>query len=360
MIQPMRTESQRETATARHALMVVALVSALACGCGGDPGGNAPVDAGSDAVADAGLGPDADAAVDPVAPCEDSIVALLPGVRTAAPGPDSSGFAPPDPQSTGALRTAIQDLLADESQAALTAAGAAGYTVCRDGDAVLLRPVETIAGHAWIALRPSVARSILVGLPHVSFELRTLDEGLLAWTQLNARALVVAGTHRCANPVASGCSGSTGVCGVSSEPYRESDMAHTESSYFHAAHAALLAAAAALVVLSLHGMSGSGISLSDGTTDPVAPTSLLAATAQELATALPAENITACNAGAGVTQEVRLCGTTNTQGRLVNGSVAPCTQTAPATADRFLHLEQSLTIRNNAQTVVDALDAVLP
>lgn len=194
----------------------------------------------------------------------------------------------------------------------------------------------------------------------MSFELRTLDEGVLAWSQLTALALVVAGTHRCANPVASGCSGSTGVCGVSSEPYRESDMAHFGGSYFHAAHAALLAAEPTLVVLSLHGMSGSGISLSNGTSDPVAPTTLLAATAQALATAFPSDYVTACNVGAGVLQDIRLCGTTNTQGRLVNGSVAPCSQAAPSSADRFLHLEQSLTIRNNAQTVVDALDAVLP
>jgi hypothetical protein len=328
--------------------------------CGGGSGADPAVDAGSDALVDAGLQSDADAAVDPVPPCEDTIVALIPGALTAASGPDSNGFVPPDAQSTAGLRTAIGQLLDGEDQAVFTAVNEAGYHVCRDGDAVLLRPLVPVIGQAWIVLRPGVARPILVGLPHVSFELRTLDEGLLAWTQLNARALVVAGTHRCANPVASGCSGTTGVCSASSAPYRESDMAHTEGSFFHAAHEALQAAEPTLVVLSLHGMSGSGISLSNGTSDPVATTTLLAATAQALATALPAENVTACNAGAGVPRDVRLCGTTNTQGRLVNGSGAPCTQAATASTDRFLHLEQSLTVRNNAQTVIDALDAVLP
>ncbi len=332
------------------------------CGCGDDaaPGPDAGGDSRVDAASDSGADVAVDAAVDPLAPCEDAIAVLLPGARASAPGADSAGYVSPSAPLTTALRSALTLLLAGEGAAALDAAADAGYGLCRDGDAVLLRPVSSGVGHAWVAVRTGVARPIVVGLPHPNFETRTLDQGIAAWSQLGARALVVAGTHRCANPVASGCDGTTGVCGVVSEPYRASDMAHTEGSYFHAAHEALLTAEPALVVLSLHGMSGAGISLSNGTSDPVGPTSLLAALAQSLAAALPAENITACNENAGVPRELRLCGSTNAQGRLVNGSAAACTQAASQAADRFLHLEQSLSIRNDAQPVIDALDAVLP
>src|SRR5262249_58194207 len=88
---------------------------------------------------------------------------------------------------------------------------------------------------------------------------------------LAARALFIAGTHRCANPdTESGCSGTTTACGGGSIPGRISDAPHFTRNFMYAGHSAALQLHPQPISLNLHGNSSepADVTLSDGT--PVA------------------------------------------------------------------------------------------
>ena len=137
-------------------------------------------------------------------------------------------------------------------------------------------------------------------------------------------------------------------------------MAHTVGSTCHALPVGLFAPWPEDVLVSLHGMGGAGASVSDGTKAATGGAGAAAAVALALAAALPGEPITSCSPDVGVPQDERLCGTTNVQGRLVNGAGAVCTSAAAAASGRFVHLEQSQAVRQQAAKVLEALAAGLP
>jgi hypothetical protein len=136
-------------------------------------------------------------------------------------------------------------------------------------------------------------------------------------------------------------------------------MAHVTESTFQAAHEALAEAHPADWVLSVHGMSGDGVSLSDGTTLPGDGSSAAARVGVAMVAALPEEYVTSCNDWPGAVVDARLCGTTNTQGRHVNGAADPCEDAATAAAGRFVHMEQSPAVRGQQGAVIGALRAAL-
>jgi len=176
---------------------------------------------------------------------------------------------------------------------------------------------------------------------------------------LGARALIAAGTHRCASTASSPCDGTTGVCGGDGEPYRRSDMAHVTASAFQVAHQALADGYPDDWVLNVHGMGGAGISLSDGTTFAADAGSAVALVGTALMAAFPDEQVTSCNDWPGAVVDLRLCGTTNTQGRHVNGSPDPCSAASTSSAGRFVHMEQSLAVRSRQDEVIEALGSAL-
>jgi hypothetical protein len=171
----------------------------------------------------------------------------------------------------------------------------------------------------------------------------------------------VSTAHRCANGAPTECSGSSSVCTGVSEAYRESDAAHNTAAGFQAFHEGLLDADPELLAVQLHGFAHSAgepeVYVSDGT-DDVATATLSNALAAELDGVL-AEGAASCNlaADAGI---VRLCGTTNTQGRHANGSIDACATAPGGALGRFLHVEQAGVLRDPGSPVLDALDAVLP
>ena len=55
----------------------------------------------------------------------------------------------------------------------------------------------------------------------------------------------------------------------------------------------------------------------------------------------------------------RLCGTTNVQGRHLNGSAEPCVDAADAASGRFVHLEQSQSLRQQPVVVAEAIAAAI-
>lgn len=278
----------------------------------------------------------------------------------SAPARDSNGYVAPSVSETEALRGAILALVAGDLGVAEARAADAGYVLCRGEGAEdgleLLAPATAAEGAARIALRRSGA-SLALEAPHPLNDAATVAESVALFSTLGARALIASGTHRCANPRSAGCDGVSSVC-ATDEPYRESDAAHAVDGTFHAAHLAVAEAYPEDLFISVHGMGGAGISISDGTTDALASST---APSARIARALSARfaDVTSCNDGAGVPRTVRLCGTTNVQGRHLNRSADACGQAASSSSEHFVHLEQSRAVRDAPAVVAAALSEAL-
>jgi hypothetical protein len=100
------------------------------------------------------------------------------------------------------------------------------------------------------------------------------------------------------------------------------------------------------------------VTLSDGTRVAGADTDLV----QQLRTALLARsvNVGSCNRPADGLTAQNLCGTTNAQGRLSNGSLEACRINATSASGLFLHIEQHRNIRDDPSLLIQALQDVLP
>lgn len=295
--------------------------------------------------------------------CSGGVMAAFTEDEIDPPPPDSEDYAPPGGDALDALRDGLQAFLDDDLTGAMERAGDAGYEVCSgagdEEDLVLFRPDSRGSGHALFAVRTLAARPLILGAPHVWLEVGVLEEAVATFEQVHGRALIVTGNHRCSNDTPAGCDGTTSVCG-GSEPYRESDMAHVVDSHYQVAHEVLAAHFADDWVMSMHGFWMTGVSVSNGTHAPTEPGTPVALFAGALVDALPGEYVTACSSGTEAPRDVRYCGTTNVQGRHVNGSPDPCNTEAAEAVERFIHLEQFVTIWAEPQPVIDALDSVLP
>lgn len=257
----------------------------------------------------------------------------------------------------------IASLTQLDGASALSSAAAAGYTVCRGAGAdeglVRLVPSQTGTGRALVVWRKT-AVPLIVGAPHPRFDLDTLAQSVLVFRQTGARALVVSGTHRCASTTASQCDGTTGACGGSGQPYPISDMAHVTATAFDESHRRLGVAHPEALVVSVHGASQAGVSVSDGTTASTDAQAPVARLATALTVQLGSERVSTCNAYPGAPDvEVRLCGTTNVQGRFVNGVGDVCGTAATSSSQRFLHVEQSSAVRARPEALASALTALL-
>lgn len=255
-------------------------------------------------------------------------------------------YVPPVESDQAALTASLAAWFARNTDQAMNAAATAGYDLCRNAQWVLWSPSSVGQGKALWALNwDRRARGLIVETPHPEHDLDTLAQGVALAQGLATRALITSGTHRCANTQASQCSGQTAVCTGSLAPYPESDMAHTLTSRFHSAHVAVSERFSNDLVVSLHGFADNGVSLSNGTSDAIDASDPVARLAMALEQRLPNEAITTCNAYDGGNHALRLCGTTNVQGRHLNGSANACTVSADQASQRFIHMEQSLGIR---------------
>ena len=295
--------------------------------------------------------------------CEDGVIDAFTEAEINPPQPDSEGYESPSSDDLQGMRDTLQSLLAGDYEAALAGADLLDYELCAgEGDEewlVLMRPQDRGAGHALFAWRVVDARPLILGNPHSWLELGTLDECVDAFEQIGARVLIATGTHRCANAAPAGCDGSTEVCGAY-EPYRESDMAHVVDGHYQVIHEVFADHFADDWVLSIHGFPFYGISVSNGTHDAAAEGTPVALIGAALMEQYPTERVTSCSAWPGADVDYRYCGTTNVQGRYVNGSSDPCDQEATTASERFVHIEQFFSIWLSPQPVIDALDSVVP
>jgi hypothetical protein len=294
--------------------------------------------------------------------CEGGVMAAISLAALQPPKAGSNTYRVPGAGRLVALESSIVSLLHADAGAAKVYAATAEYSLCRGTGAESTLALWRAApgeGQARIVLRTGPSRGAILEAPHPLHDSGTLEQARDLFTQLGARALVVSGTHRCANAAASGCSGTTAVCDGKSGPFRVSDMAHTEQSAYHAAHRALAEHFTGDWVVAIHGMGDAGVSVSDGTKAPTVADSPSAKVASALAART--SGVTTCNAFPGsVPWADRLCGSSDVQGRHVNGAAPACTQGAPSGTGRFIHLEQSKAVRTEATSVRAALDEVLP
>jgi len=303
-------------------------------------------------------------------PCEGGIITAFTNEEIRPPEAESDGYVPTSLDTLAEVANSLQSLLDGDYESALLLASLVGFELCSGEDAeygtALWReraiPGGSALGRTVFAWRSLGARPLIIGVPHPWFESGTLEEGVQAFHDLQARALIVSGTHRCANIDESPCSGTTGVCGgdPGAQAYRESDMAHMERTIYQRVHEVLADHYDSDWVLSLHGMSDDGISISNGTLEPSAADSPEALLGSALGVAFPAEPVTSCNDWPGALVYTRLCGSTNTQGRYLNASEDACSTAAEDSSGRFIHLEQSGLIRQQAETVIEVMDSVLP
>ena len=206
-------------------------------------------------------------------------------------------------------------------------------------------------------------RDVVIEIPHPRYELQTDEEGLEIFRQINARALLMAGTHRCANSTYSPCNGTTTVCGTW-ESYRESDVAHVTQAIFQVSHRVLVGCGSNTVAVQIHGHGRSNcpdLFISNTTCAP-----------GELTNQLYLNAVIECNGTFSVDiadcteSECPLTGSTNVQGRYSNGCSTPdydpCQTgpSGPSSPEQFIHLEQSRGLRQDCDCLIAALKATFP
>lgn len=294
-------------------------------------------------------------------------------IMAQMPGPGSNGMVVPTASQMADWEQMLRAVLQGDLEAACDSLMTHGfpYQILRyadqgaDGRAYLMLKENTPVSVGWgtYVVNPDPdAGEIVLEVPHPGCEWRTEEEGIGLLRQLNARAVLLAGTHRCANSSYSGCSGTTTFCGQE-EPFRSSDVAHTTASMFHASHRALVEPGAVTVAVQLHGCTDGScpdLFVSNTTCTPGG----LSTRFSRYATAACADlvvDLADCSPG-----ECTLVGRTNVQGRYSNGlfyrpDFEPCTEApfGPAEQEQFLHLEQSKRLREDYACLATSLNMLL-
>src|SRR5262245_24874985 len=160
--------------------------------------------------------------------CEGKLLDAFDRKSIEAPPKNSEKYHEPDEATRRTIGEALASTLDQLAKKkpdyvfALEHAALAGYELCAEEELVLLRPVKSGFGQPVLAIRRRIARALIIEVPHTVTDYGTLDQGVAAFTALKARALIVAGAHRCASSTASACDGATAVCGASGA-FRTSD-----------------------------------------------------------------------------------------------------------------------------------------
>ena len=217
---------------------------------------------------------------------------------------------------------------------------------------LLLEPTETAPpGQALLVYAVHWGRNLVIEAPHVPEDHRTDEEAALLFVRLRAKALVVAGAHRCAVTAPSGCKSST-ECGSSGIAV-ESDPSHAINNAVNAIHLAFRTTDAVTVQLhtNFKPLVNGDILVSNGTHSPIPGT---AADAFYAALKAPDVDARSCNDPAAPPVKGAFCGETNTQSLASNGAADQClgapVSKGGSAPHRFIHVEQ-----NNQR--MDSLDA---
>jgi hypothetical protein len=288
------------------------------------------------------------------------------------PSAGSNGMVVPTPTQMAAWETVIEASVSGDLVTACNAIETNGfpyqivrYTDTGDSDKRYLMLKEnvpvSVGWGTYVFKTDSLFRDLIIEVPHPRYDLNTDDQGIDIFRQINARAFLMAGTHRCANSASSPCDGTTTVCsGGTSEPYRESDVSHATQTMFQVSHRKLVECGSSTVAVQLHGNGRSSC--------PDLFVSNTTCTPGQRASRLYANATTECGGGGFsidfadcIEPECSLKGSTNVQGRYSNGCSIPghdpCSTpvSSPTEPERFIHLEQSSALRQDYDCLIAAL-----
>jgi len=233
---------------------------------------------------------------------------------------------------------------------------------------VVLERTPTATARFWgtyIFNTDPLRQHLVIQCPHPVYDTNTGYQSIRMYRTTAARAYFVSGTHRCNGTSYSPCDGTTTACSSSSEPFRYSDMAHVVDAVFQVTTEAMLDNDASLLIVQPHGFAQSvgepDLVISNGTTSwPSGPdyASAVAAAIEAIDGTLDA-NVVHVNPAAS-----DLWGTTNTQGRLLNGSPDPCGTPDSTPTGAFIHVEQARIGLRDTQTnwmkLTNAVAAAIP
>jgi hypothetical protein len=231
------------------------------------------------------------------------------------------------------------------------------------------RRIKPLAVTGWglYAFDPTPMRDLAISVPHMKADAETEVEGIEALVALRPASLLLFTSHRCASNTMSSCSGTTTVC---IGGFRVSDASHGgapspsppppfTTTTFQVAHEELVKLKPATVVIQFHGnaeLACADVVLSNGGNNfHIIPDGNIARLTKRLRARSLRVRVCDHPPAPGTCD---LCGTTNLQARYSNGSTDnPCQKPAPSPThvERFIHVEQSLRVRQNPQRVIQAI-----
>jgi hypothetical protein len=190
---------------------------------------------------------------------------------------------------------------------------------------------------------------LIITAPHILNDTNTGQQAVYCLKNTLAKAVFLNGTERCNSGFFSDCSGTTTTCDNGSESFRISDVAHEDDSIFHQTTSILFNSISNSVFIQLHGFGKKTddpyVIMSNGTRE-TPTTDYIEMLKNELF--LEDNSLTFKIPHQDLTWN-RLIAFTNTQGRLINESNAPCAVSSTKTTGRFISLEQELSkLRSNA------------
>lgn len=270
-------------------------------------------------------------------------------IRAQMPGAGSNGFVSPSSGELTQWRSLVNALLQGEYTRAADSLSRnfKSYRLLRFTDTgyrnrvsyMLQETPAVVKGWGTYWFNSEYARELSIAVPHPIYDADTETEAVDIFRETAARALLLAGTHRCANSETSPCDGATTVCGESR--YRVSDAAHFARGVLQSTHEEILTHTPNTFALNLHGHGSASCPdffLSNG----ALPARQILF---DLQNALRAQREVSVGVYGDGGTSCDLTGTTNVQGRFQNGSPDPCAVAAAASSGYFIHLEQSRRVR---------------
>lgn len=302
----------------------------------------------------------------------DSVLTAMPAQwRNLSEG---TTYSDPTTNEVTSFQAIFSDLYQQNFETAATAALTLEYRLVAftdDNDNetyyILERSPTATANNYWgtYVFNPSPDRGqLIIQSSHPRFDTFTGKQGIYVFKEMGAAFFYASGTHRCNSPTASNCAGTSSVCSNTisnvdaptefsdvGNVFREGDVAHNEASMFQKVTEWLQDQNPGYYFfIQLHGFSQNlapHVILSNGRDEDYAPPQ-----DDKLATfrtQLELQWDLLANHQESLIIEVAhddpdssfnsLLGTTNTQGRYINGSNNPCGQSAPQNTGNFIHVE---------------------
>ncbi len=297
-------------------------------------------------------------------PTATTLEALVACIAAQMPGEDVETVSIPTTAQQADWDTLVTQMLAGQCDGIVLPASLAGiYTVKTFTDAdnsvdycVAFETADSddnnIVDLGWgtFIINPTPLLYYSIDVSHPKHDSNTDDQGIGIFKGTGAYTYVAAGSHRHANSVVSACQGS----------FEVADVAHNTENFFHTAVARIHASRSDVTSLQFHGMgastcAGVDVYMTHGSANAASPTDPISVLKEKLIEQNPTWIVNV----PGDTPGCTLHGTTNTQGRLINGVAAGavCGTGASSYTGRFIHVEQKFANRSAADWIA-ALQAL--